>query len=67
MLSTRAVNRRFVVSRVLPEALEKLVALSASKIAMENLRISLLQFDFIYSYLPWKQREHFGPRAAAKS
>jgi hypothetical protein len=52
MLSTRAVNRRFVVSRVRPDALEKLVALSASKIAMENLRTSLLQFDFIYSYLP---------------
>jgi hypothetical protein len=34
---------------------------------MENLRTSLLQFDFIYSYLPGSSANLLDPRAAAKS
>jgi len=57
-------QRRFVVSRVRPEALAKLVALSAVRFD-GNLR-TLLTISLHLLILPGNGRENFGPRAAVQ-
>jgi hypothetical protein len=60
-LSTRPVNWRFVLSRDFADALAKLVAPSASKIAIENRRTGLLTNRFIYRYLPGSSANTWTP------